>query len=83
MINRSNTYRKKKNKFKCSKAMGDYFKSIDIYGEKISLTYKGEDSFRTYPGAITSFLVLALMLSYGTFRFYLCLNKSDTAVSKK
>lgn len=74
---------RKRHKESCSKRLGDYFKTIDVYGEKISLTYKGEESFKTYPGAITSLLILSLVLLYGVFRSYLLIYRVDPDVSKK
>ena len=33
------------------------FKRIDLYGKDISLSYEGEEKFKTYIGAITSFII--------------------------
>lgn len=74
---------RRRHKLSCTKRIGDYFKSIDVYGEKISLTYKGEETFKTYPGAITSLMILSLVLLYGVFRSYLLIYRVDPEVSKK
>jgi hypothetical protein len=63
--------------------MSSLLKSVDVYGEKISLTYKGEDSFKTGPGAFASFLIIAVILSYATYRSYIFLNRLNPDVSKK
>ena len=47
------------------------------------MTYKGEDAFRTYPGAAASFLVIGIILVYGVFRSYIMLNRINPDVSKK
>ena len=42
-------------------------KSLDLYGYKIGVTYKGEDSYKTWPG------VLCTLAVYFLVAFNLCL----------
>jgi hypothetical protein len=56
---------------------------VDVYGEKIALTYKGEETFKTGPGAIASFLIIAVILSYGIYRSFIFFNRLNPDVSKK
>ena len=45
-------------------------KSIDIYGQQINLTYQGDESFKTIPGALTSVIIITIMLAYSAYRTY-------------
>lgn len=56
---------------------------MDVFGEKVTLTYKGESSFKTYPGATISLLVIGIMLVYSVYRTYVMLHKINPEVSKK
>lgn len=55
--------------------MNSKFKELDIYGEQIGLTYRGESSFKTTPGAITSLLVLMAMFAFSIYKFGVFINK--------
>ncbi|TNV83940.1 hypothetical protein FGO68_gene12437 [Halteria grandinella] len=59
------------------------FKEFDIYGEQIGLTYKGESSFKTTPGAIVSCIVQLLMIAFTIYRLIIFVNKDDPSVSKQ
>ncbi len=48
--------------------VGSKFKEIDLYGESVSLTYKGEQSYKTMPGAFVSVIVLLTMIAFSTYR---------------
>ena len=48
--------------------MKSKFKELDMYGEKMSLTYKGEPSFKTLPGAIVSLLVMIVMCALSAYK---------------
>lgn len=62
--------------------IGSYIKMIDIYGEKINLTYKGDDSFKTLPGASASIIIIVLLLAFSVFRMIVLFTKSDPNISK-
>ncbi len=55
--------------------------SVDIYGESIKLTYKGQDTFKTPLGTFFSILILLLMTSYTIYRFIILVNRIDPNVS--
>lgn len=59
------------------------FKGLDIYGQKIQLTYKGKNSFKTTPGAIVSLLVLMTMTAFLSSKLLILFNKSNPNVSKQ
>lgn len=58
-------------------------KGIDLYGEKINLTYEGSETYKTYPGAFVSFIVLLVMVAYSIYRGVILINKMNPDVSKK
>lgn len=43
--------------------LGDFIRSYDIFGHKISVHLKGDDSFKSLVGSIASTIVFALILS--------------------
>lgn len=58
-------------------------KRLDIYGQAINLTYKGDLNFKTTPGAVMTILVFLMLLAYTTFRAVILLNKINPEISKK
>lgn len=44
--------------------LGSNFKTFDLYGSRVSLTYKGDDAFQTIPGAITSVIIISLLTAF-------------------
>lgn len=42
----------------------DVLKSIDIYGTPITLTYKGQGTFKTFVGGIFTLITLVIVMSY-------------------
>ena len=42
------------------KFIGDYLKKFDIYGHKISVNYRGNESFNTRMGGLLSLATLVL-----------------------
>ena len=56
---------------------------MDLYAEEIKLTYKGDDKFKTYPGAFGSLLLILILTAYAVYRGVILLNKMNPDVSKK
>ncbi len=67
----------------CDRKFGRMFKNIDIYGEQISLTYKGENAYKTKLGAVVTMFLVLILVTYGTYRFYVLSNRINPDVSKK
>ena len=44
--------------------MAEKFRGLDIYGHRVTLHYKGEDSYKTYFGALCTIISSAIMLLY-------------------
>ena len=40
------------------------FKNIDIYGQKVQLTYKGNTNFTTNMGAVATLITVLALLSF-------------------
>ena len=54
-----------------------------MYGEQISLTYKGESQFKTLPGAMASLVVIVTLLAFATYRTIILVTRNDPNVSKQ
>ena len=74
---------RKRRKDSSKPEVGKFFKSLDIFGQKVTLTYKGEEHFKTFLGAFVSLLVLATILAYTIYRGYIWVQKINPDVSKK
>ena len=59
------------------------FKELDFYGEQIALTYKGQSTYKTLPGAITTLMVLMAMTAFTIYRLMILTTKDDPQVSKQ
>ncbi len=57
------------------------FKSFDIYGEQIQLSYQGSNTFNTTPGALVSLFILFIGFAYGAYRGFVLITLNDTNVS--
>ena len=63
------TKRTSKKSSVCHEALNTY-KSFDIYGEPVQLTYKGENKYTTTLGATLTFIFYGLMAIYIGFNLY-------------
>ena len=50
----------------------------DLYGKKIMMTYKGEDSFKTVYGGVVSLFIKLVLLIYAILLISVIFNKGDT-----
>ena len=53
---------------------------FDSYGQQISLTYKGDNSFKTLPGAFITILITIVVGFYGIYRCYVLFNRINPNV---
>jgi len=74
--------KKRKKKWWRGEKLRSKFKEVDLYGEQVSLTYKGEQSFKTMPGAIVSVIVIIVILAFSIYRCITFFTKSDPSLSK-
>ena len=75
--------KKRKKRWWRGEKVGSKFKEMDLYGEQVSLTYKGDQSYKTIPGAIVSLIVLLTIFAFGTYRFLVFVSRSDPNLSKQ
>ena len=65
-----------------SRRICNFCRKIDLYGRNVSLSYEGEDKFKTYIGAATSFVIGTVMFIYFIYLFIILIEKSNSSVSK-
>ena len=62
---------------KISNGVTDSIKGRDIYGQPISLNYKGDDTFKTVPGGLLSMLLLFLIIAYAFLKGKYMVDKEE------
>ena len=61
----------------------DRLKSIDIFSEKVTLNYDGAKSqFQTVSGAIFSFIMLLIILGYGTWKMAVMVQLQEYSIKE-
>ena len=55
----------------------DIIKDRDMYGQPISLNYKGSTTFRTVPGGLISLLLLSVVFAYTFVKGKTIIDKED------
>ena len=70
----------KKNKRWFSKASSS-FKSLDVYGERIEFTYKGQKTYQTILGAFFSIIFRVLVISFLCYELLILFTRSHTVTS--
>jgi hypothetical protein len=68
---------------KTSRSVLETLKQIDIYGQAINLSYRGEQKFKTVPGALTSIWVIVILIAYIVYKSYILFNRINPNVDKK
>ena len=61
----------------------ELFRSTDLFGEKVKLTYKGKRSYKTNIGAFVSILVRFIMVAYIAFEFYIIFGRVHPNINVK
>ena len=41
---------------------------MDVFGEEIKLTYKGRDTFTTFPGSLISLIIVIIVTAITAFK---------------
>jgi hypothetical protein len=68
---------------RCLGKLEESFRSQDLFGEKVKLTYKGKKSYKTNIGACISVLVRGIMAIYIANELYLIIIRKHPEVSVK
>jgi hypothetical protein len=67
---------------KCSKKTFDFFSNFDLFGETVSLTFKGKETYTTLPGIFMSSLLLLLIGSFAAYQFYQMIFRLNPSISE-
>jgi hypothetical protein len=70
-------------KHKCTHQFIGYWRSQDVFGEKVHFTYKGKHSYQTSIGASISILIKIIMLFFIAYEAYVILARKHPAISVK
>ncbi|TNV85532.1 hypothetical protein FGO68_gene3405 [Halteria grandinella] len=70
-------------KNKVTRKMINGLKSIDIYGQAINLSYRGEEKFKTIPGALMSIWVIVIFLAYTVYKSYILFDRVNPNINRK
>ena len=62
--------------------MKERFKSVDLFGQQVGLTWQGDDQYKTSVGASLSWLIMLVMIAYTIFRLYFMVNRLNPNISK-
>ena len=57
-------------------------KKLDLFSQKIMLTYEGESSFSTFLGGLVSIIILVGVGVYSAFLLHIMYNKQDAHKTK-
>ena len=53
-------------------------KKLDIFSQKIMLTYKGEASFSTFLGGLVSIIIFLIIGIYGAYLLQIMINRQNS-----
>ena len=62
--------------------MKEQFKSVDLFGQSFSLTWHGEDQYKTSFGASISWIIMIIMVAYTVFRLHYLVNRMAPTIAK-
>jgi hypothetical protein len=66
----------------CKKQVKESFKSIDLFGQQVNLTWNGEDQYKTTIGATLSTAIWVVMLAYTIMRFTDMVSRNNPSIAK-
>jgi hypothetical protein len=64
------------------KQVKEGYKSFDLFGQEIKLTWNGEEQYKTTLGATVSIAIIVIMLAYTITRFGELVNRKNPSISK-
>jgi hypothetical protein len=67
----------------CQHKMKNYWRSLDVFGEKVEFTFKGKRTYQTSIGAFFSLLIKIILAIFITYEFYAIFTRKHPAVSVK
>jgi len=67
---------------KTFKSCDHAYKSIDMYGEKVELNFKENDTINSHAGSTVSLFLTACMLAFTGYRMMLLVTHGDTTLTE-
>lgn len=64
------------------KRFTDVFKNIDFFGQTVSMTWKGEDKFKTTFGAAVTLVLIGVLIAFTVFKAKDLFNRLNPSVTK-
>ncbi|TNV84899.1 hypothetical protein FGO68_gene5340 [Halteria grandinella] len=68
---------------KCSLKMKNYWRSLDVFGEKVEFTFKGKRTYQTSVGAFFSLLIKLTLSCFIFYEMFVIFSRKHPAVSIK
>jgi len=70
-------------KDRCTHRLLGYWRSQDVFGEKVHFTYKGKMSYQTSIGALISVIIKCIMILFIVYEAYTIFTRKHPAISVK
>lgn len=56
---------------------------MDVYGQSVSLTFKGKETYTTWPGIIASCVLILIVLAFAIYRAIILFDRINPNVSQQ
>ena len=66
----------------CKNQLKEKFKSVDLFGQSINLTWNGEDEYKTMFGASISWVLRIVITAYLIYKFIVLVTRQNPDVTK-
>ena len=66
----------------CKGRVKEQFKSVDLFGQSVGLTWQGEDTYKTSFGASITWIIYIIMAAYTIFRLHYLVNRMAPSIAK-
>ncbi|TNV82700.1 hypothetical protein FGO68_gene10121 [Halteria grandinella] len=67
---------------RCRQLAKSRFKSADMFGQSVGLTWNGQETYKTLAGAGFSWAILLIMAAYSLYRIIFMINRYNPSLSK-
>ena len=72
-----------KKHYKCTHSLLNYWRSQDVFGERVEFTYKGKSSYQTNIGAFVSVCIKIILYLFIAYEFYVIFKRKHPKISIK
>ncbi len=66
----------------CKRQLKEKFKSVDYFGQSVSLTWNGEDQYKTVLGASVSWIIFIVIIAYSAYRLVYMVERRNPSVAR-